>query len=153
MRKSAPVILVLAALAAGAAGFGVYRVLSRGSDPRPGPAVGGDILTISRGEPFNLRDHLVPGKYTLFDYYADWCPPCRELEPRIENLARRHPNLAVRKVDIVDWNHPVAEQQGVHDLPYIRLFDPSGRLIREGEAAPNIDLDRLIEADLLTSSH
>jgi len=153
VRKAAPVILVLAALAAAAAGFGMYRALSRGPDPLPAPAGGGDIQTISRGEPFHLRDHLVSGTYTLFDYYADWCPPCRELAPRIEDLARRHPHLAVRKIDIVDWNHPVAEQQGVHDLPYIRLFDPAGRLILEGEASPNIDLDRILETGFLSSSH
>jgi thiol-disulfide isomerase/thioredoxin len=152
VRKSAPVVLLLAALAAGAAGFGMYRVLSRRPDPGAGPAGGGDVRTISKGEPVNLRDHLVPGKYTLFDYYADWCPPCRELEPRLEELARRHPNVAVRKIDIVDWSHPVAEQQGVHDLPYLRLYDPEGRLIREGEAT-FIDLDRLLESGLLSASH
>jgi len=134
VRISAPVFLLLAALAAGTAGFGMYRVFTR--EPAAGTALAGseDIRIISRGEPLNLRDHLVPGKYTLFDYYADWCPPCREMAPRLEELARRNPNLAIRKIDIVDWNHPVAEQQDVHDLPYLRLYDPEGRLLLEGEA-------------------
>lgn len=142
MRISVPVSLLLAALAAGTAGIGMYRVLSREPAAATGLAGGEDIRIISRGEPINLRDHLVPGKYTLFDYYADWCPPCQELAPRLEELARRHPNLAVRKIDIVDWDHPVAEQQGVRDLPYLRLYDPGGRLIQEGEATLD-DLERL----------
>jgi len=96
---------------------------------------GGDIRIVSKGEPLNLRDHLAAGKYTLFDYYADWCPPCRRLSPRLEELARSHPNLAVRKIDIVSWSHPVAHQQGVTDLPYLRLFDPEGKLVAEGDAA------------------
>ena len=142
MRIQAPAVLLLAALAAGAAGFGMYRMLAPGTPAESVPAGPGDIRVISRGEPFVLRDHLVPGKYTLFDYYADWCPPCREIAPRVEEMARRHPNLAVRKIDIVDWSHPVAEQQGVHDLPYLRLYDPEGRLVREGDATYG-DLDRL----------
>lgn len=147
MRISAPVSLLLAALAAGAVGIGMYRVLSREPAAGVGLAGGEDIRTISKGEPVNLRDHLVPGKYTLFDYYADWCPPCRELAPQLEELVRRHPNLAVRKIDIVDWSHPVAEQQGVHDLPYLRLYDPDGRLIREGDATID-DLERLFSFGL-----
>jgi thiol-disulfide isomerase/thioredoxin len=98
-----------------------------------GSDLGGDIRVVSKGEPLNLRDYLVPGKYTLFDYYADWCPPCRQLSPRLEALARQHANLAVRKIDIVSWSHPVARQQGVTDLPYLRLFDPDGRLVAEGD--------------------
>ena len=151
MRNSVSVFLVVAALAAGAAGVGMYRVLSREPAAGAGLAGGEDIRIISRGEPVNLRDHMVPGKYTLFDYYADWCPPCRELAPRLEELARRHPNLAIRKIDIVDWDHPVAEQQGVRDLPYLRLFDPGGRLIREGEATPE-DLERLFRFDFSSAS-
>jgi thiol-disulfide isomerase/thioredoxin len=135
MRISTPLSLALAMVAAAAVGFGMYKVLSRGSGNGV-PAHGGlDIQVISRGEPVDLRDHLVPGKYTLFDYYADWCPPCRELAPRLEELVRRQPNLALRKIDIVDWTRPVADQQGVHDLPYLRLYGPDGRLIQEGDAA------------------
>ncbi len=132
IRFLGPFLVGLAA--AGTAGFGVYSVLERGSTQAGAFSSGADIRTISHGEPVNLRHHLAEGKYTLFDYYADWCPPCRELSPALEDLARRHPNLALRKIDIVDWSHPVAAQQGVTDLPYLRLYGPDGRLIREGEA-------------------
>jgi thiol-disulfide isomerase/thioredoxin len=133
VRIATPVSLALAMVAAMAAGFGMYKVFSRGTGDAT-PAHGGlDIQVISRGEPVDLRSHLVPGKYTLFDYYADWCPPCREMAPQLEALVRRQPNLALRKIDIVDWSRPVAEQQNVHDLPYLRLYGPDGRLIQEGD--------------------
>jgi thiol-disulfide isomerase/thioredoxin len=120
-------------LTAGAlAGLGLFGACDS-QRAREGTERGGDIQVVSKGEPVNLRDYLVPGKYTLFDYYADWCPPCRRLSPRLEELARQHANLAVRKIDIVSWSHPVARQQGVADLPYLRLFDPEGRLVAEGD--------------------
>jgi thiol-disulfide isomerase/thioredoxin len=133
--------LILLASAAVAAGLGTYHFLAEGP-PAGSVETGADIRVISKGEPLNLRDHLVPGKYTLFDYYADWCPPCRELAPRLEELGRRRSDLAIRKIDIVDWSHPVADQQGVHDLPYLRLYGPDGRMIGEGDAIFQ-DLDRI----------
>jgi thiol-disulfide isomerase/thioredoxin len=122
--------MTLALVAAAAAFSGACGPQSVGQ----GTAPGGDIQIVSKGEPLNLRDYLVVGKYTLFDYYADWCPPCRQLSPRLEELARQHANLALRKIDIVSWSHPVARQQGVTDLPYLRLFDPEGKLVAEGDA-------------------
>jgi thiol-disulfide isomerase/thioredoxin len=123
----------LVAIAAGAAGFGFLR----GGNDRTAATSGetGDIRVISKGEPVNLRDHLVRGKYTVFDYYADWCPPCRQLSPALEELARRRSDVAVRKIDIVDWSHPVARQHGVQDLPYLRIYDPRGTLLAEGDPA------------------
>jgi thiol-disulfide isomerase/thioredoxin len=139
-KRLAWIPILAAAAAAAAAGTGMYRLFARGGSPAAAPAA--DVRVISKGEPVNLRDYLVPGKYTLFDYYADWCPPCRELSPQLVELARRRPDLAVRKIDIVDWSHPVAAQQGVQDLPFLRLFGPDGAMIREGEATYD-DLQRL----------
>ena len=119
---------------AGLTGLGLFRARERPEAPSPRDS-GGDIRMVSKGSPVNLRDYLVAGKYTLFDYYADWCPPCRQLSPRLENLARLHPDLALRKIDIVSWSHPVAQQQGVRDLPFLRLYDPEGKLVGEGDAA------------------
>jgi thiol-disulfide isomerase/thioredoxin len=141
-RNSAPIMKIMnrmkaagmtLTLVAAIGGLGLFSACAP-QKADDGTAPGGDIQIVSKGEPLNLRDHLVPGKYTLFDYYADWCPPCRQLSPRLEELARQHANLALRKVDIVSWSHPVARQQGVTDLPYLRLFDTEGRLVAEGDA-------------------
>jgi thiol-disulfide isomerase/thioredoxin len=144
-------ILLLAAAAAAATGAGIYFLLAGAPTSGAAGPADLDVRVISKGEPVNLRDHLVPGKYTLFDYYADWCPPCRELAPRLEEMGRRHHELAIRKIDIVDWSHPVADQQGVHDLPYLRLYGPDGAMIREGDATFD-DLERLFGLRLSAAS-
>jgi thiol-disulfide isomerase/thioredoxin len=137
----------VALAAAGAVGFTLYGLFQRRAASPELSRAGLDIRVISKGEPVNLRDELVPGKYTLFDYYADWCPPCRELAPALEEMVRRNPNVALRKIDIVDWKHPVAAQQGVDGLPFFRLYGPDGRLIREGEDTLE-DLERLFHLSL-----
>lgn len=53
----------------------------------------------------------------LVDFYADWCPPCRALQPTLEELARDFAGRAiVVKVD-VDENQDLAAQYSVRSIP------------------------------------
>ena len=100
----------------------------------PQGASAADTATISHGERVDLSAHLASGKYTLVDFYADWCAPCRMLEPQIERLADVHESsLAVRKVDIVNWQSEVSKQYRVFSIPHLKLYDPQGRLLSEGQ--------------------
>src|SRR6058998_2838421 len=111
------------------------------------PAEGADVRIIARGERVDIQTHAVPGKYTVFDFYAVWCPPCRALSPALEKLATKNSEkLAIRKVDIVDWTMPVAEQYGIEELPHLVLFDGNGRKVADGEAVFD-ELDRLFGKD------
>jgi thioredoxin-like negative regulator of GroEL len=93
-----------------------------------------DIAVITHGKEVDLAAHVAPGKYTVFDFYAPWCPPCRVLGPALERLAgRAHARLALRKVDIVDWTEPVARQYGVESLPYLVLYDDRGQQVAAGD--------------------
>ena len=114
-----------------------------------GPRADADVSIITHGDKVELGAHAVPGKYTVFDFYAVWCPPCRALGPALEKLASRNPDrLAIRKVDIVDWTMPVAQQYGVEELPYLVLFDAGGRKVAEGEKVFD-ELERLFGKDAL----
>jgi len=94
-----------------------------------------DLELISQGRRVDIEAHLVPGKLVLFDFYADWCMPCRIIKPRIEKLAAGFPDqLAVREVDVIDWDSPVARQYGISVLPHLKLFDADGVLLAEGDA-------------------
>ncbi len=121
------VLLACAGLAIVAALLGAYAL-------HHAPRGEADVAIIAHGERVDLRAHAVPGKYTVFDFYAVWCPPCRVLGPALEKLASRNAGkLAIRKVDIVDWTMPVAEQYGVQELPYLVLYDAGGRKLADGE--------------------
>jgi len=94
-----------------------------------------DIKTITHGREVDIEGHLVPGKYVLFDFFADWCGPCRALEPQIRELAGRHADsLAVRKVDIINWESPVSRQYRMSSIPYMILYGPDGARITAGDA-------------------
>lgn len=92
-----------------------------------------DILTVTHGDAIEIRDHLAAGKFTIVDYYADWCAPCRVLEPMLEQLLVKYNNVAIRKVDIVSWNSDIARQASKEyrlvGLPYVQVFGPDGKLL------------------------
>lgn len=59
---------------------------------------------------------------TLVDYWADWCSPCKQLSPIIEELAGEYAGqMKFVKVD-TNANLEVASQQGIQSLPTIQVF-------------------------------
>ncbi|MFW5905247.1 MAG: thioredoxin [archaeon] len=112
----------------------------------------GTSSAVAPSEPIYIDspDHFqeVTSKYdvVLTDFYADWCGPCKMLEPIVEELAQET-DAAMAKVD-VDEQQTLAQQYRVQGVPTMVLF--SG-----GEVAEQIvgvrekhDLQRLIEREL-----
>jgi len=56
----------------------------------------------------------------LADFYADWCGPCKMIEPIVEKLAAET-DAAVAKVD-VDAHQQLAAQYRVQGVPTLMLF-------------------------------
>lgn len=59
--------------------------------------------------------------YTLVDFYATWCGPCKMLSPIIDEIASDRADLNIVKVD-VDDNHELAKKHGVMSIPTLILF-------------------------------
>jgi len=97
------------------------------------------IRTISHGNPVSFKDHLEEGRYVIFDFYADWCGPCRRLGPMMEQLVTDFPgHVALKKIDIKTWGTPVAAQHGIRSIPHVVLYDPEGKKVG-GVSARNVD--------------
>jgi thioredoxin 1 len=70
--------------------------------------------------PDHLAEIVSTYDVVLVDFYADWCGPCKMLEPTVEALARES-EAVVAKVD-VDANQQLAGQYGVRGVPTLVLF-------------------------------
>jgi len=113
--------------------FGLSFMISH---EQAGAGVSGDEALISlQGERVDISRNLVPGKYTIVDFYADWCVQCAKMDPILKGLTRSHADIAVRKINIVNWDTPVVAQYQITYLPYLHLYGPSGALLAEGPDA------------------
>ena len=96
-----------------------------------------DIKTIKGGNKIKFTDHLAQGKITIFDFYADWCSPCKVFSPKVERLLLEQNMLALRKVDVVDWKSNLAKQltkkYKLPFLPFTLIFDDKGNLLGKVE--------------------
>jgi thioredoxin 1 len=79
----------------------------------------------------------------LVDFWAEWCPPCRWLDPVVEEIAAEQAGrLLVVTVD-ADENPGLARRHGILSLPSLLVFvggverarmvgaRPKGRLLTE----------------------
>lgn len=98
-------------------------------------------------------------KYVLFDFWASWCAPCRENNPKLIQLNKEYgkKNLeivsvssddnkanwldAIRKdkmdwinvSDLRGWNNSYNIKNGIRSLPTYLLVDPSGKILFRSE--------------------
>ena len=103
-------------------------------DKVPAPAAlvagrGQQVEVISHGAPVDITKHLALGNVTVVDFYADWCGPCKQLSPSLEQMARTDPEIALRKIDIVNWKTPVVKQYNIHSVPQVNVYNRGGRLV------------------------
>ena len=110
----------------GAVGAGSGAYIPFGDYPK-----GADVLVLTdRGAAVGPLEKLrVPAKYTVFDLYADWCGPCRAADAELRRLVRGRSDIAVRKLNVVDFQSPLAREQGakLQALPYLVVFSPRGK--------------------------
>lgn len=89
----------------------------------------------SPGEDFDFSSYLSNGRVSIAYFYADWCPACRELSPRLARINQDDPNTQVLFLDIGDWDTPIADRYRISSVPFLRIYDKNGYFIAEGKEA------------------
>ncbi|EDM43217.1 thioredoxin family protein [unidentified eubacterium SCB49] len=129
-------------------------------------SIGGDAPKFSaptpEGETLSLDDAL--GKYTIIDFWASWCRPCRMENPNVVSVYNKYHDKGLNIISVsldrkgqrerwikaieddnMDWYHvsnlqfwndPIAKQYNVRSIPATFLLDENGKIIAKNLRGP-----------------
>lgn len=73
---------------------------------------------------------LKSGKPVIVDYWAEWCGPCRQVAPVLEEIASEYgEKIVVVKLN-VDDNPEVTQRYGIMNIPTMSVFK-DGQVVKE----------------------
>src|SRR3954466_7424405 len=91
---------------------------------------------------------LESDKPVLVDFTAAWCPPCRVMNPLLEEMAADRDDLKIVSVD-VDTEQELAVKYGVLGMPTFMLFQNGAVIQSLTGARPRKRLESELEQALV----
>lgn len=108
------------------------------------------------GQRVVIDDYLSRGKLNLVQFTSRNCPACRALAPKLEALVQKESGLVLNLLQIdrpeattTDWQSPLARQYELRSVPFFKLYDGSGKLLADGEAARKLVAKMLIDSGVI----
>ena len=87
-------------------------------------------------------DSNIPG---VVDFWAEWCGPCKQIAPALEELASEYEGqIIIAKVN-VDENPISPSKFGVRGIPALFLFKNGEMISSKIGASPKVSLQSWIE--------
>ena len=81
----------------------------------------------------------------VVDFWAEWCGPCKQIGPALEELSEQYEGkVKVAKIN-VDHDQAVAAQLGVRGIPALFLFKDGEVISNRTGAAPKASLESWIK--------
>lgn len=81
----------------------------------------GNVVEFNQTRHGSFDSAVQEADIVVVDFYAPWCGPCKQLGPRITQLAQELTHIKFIKVDI-DANEGLAQKYHVRSIPQLLFF-------------------------------
>ncbi len=75
----------------------------------------------------NAKELIESGKPVVIDFWAEWCGPCRQIAPIVDELAAQYEGQVVIGKYNVDDDSELSSEFGIRNIPTL-LFFKDGKL-------------------------
>ena len=92
-------------------------------------------------------DVLKSARPVLVDFWAEWCGPCRQIGPALEEINDELAGVDIVKLNI-DENPDAPTRYGVRGIPTMILFKDGKQVATKVGAAPKSQLKSWLEGEI-----
>ena len=89
------------------------------------------------------QEVLASSQTVLVDFWATWCGPCQMIGPILEELATKHPEIKVGKIN-VDEQPELAMQFQIDAIPALMVFKEGKAVAQTVGLQPVENLEQLL---------
>jgi putative thioredoxin len=87
----------------------------------------------------------------LVDFWAEWCGPCKLLQPILEHLTEKYGNAWVLATVNIEENQELAMEQNISSIPHVKLFIDGSVVAEFSGAIPESSVEEWLRQVLLNA--
>lgn len=91
----------------------------------------------------NFEKTVEAGGIVILDFWATWCPPCRQFAPVFEKAAAKHTDIVFGKIN-TDEEQELSAAFSIRSIPTVMVFREGILLMSQPGALPAAALEDVI---------
>ena len=95
-----------------------------------------------------LTDVINSSKPVVVDFWAEWCGPCKDIGPKLEEISdQMNSKIRIAKIN-VDDNPNTAQEFNIRSIPALMLFKDGKKISEMLGNLPKSELEKWINDNL-----